>query len=259
MTHFALPDGLPSGHFLPPASPTLWQSDTPVAEPVQLWTRCQRHEGVTGLRPVLSRWPIHPGPASHPAEIAAYQLEPSLEASWRSYRELQLSGLGIPADLLPADVQPWEPDPGPPYEQWPGLAPAVDAAEGNDPEQVPPLVLADLLADPRGLGEPYLVLVPAARSADIPAVMAWDADVPHVQLSAMLRSWEDRFGIRVVAFHHAWIYVSVARPPRTAAHAAHVALEHVLTGAYNVNEGWPPFADYAASLLGARLWSFWWD
>jgi hypothetical protein len=75
----------------------------------------------------------------------------------------------------------------------------------------------------------------------------------------MLRSWEDRFGARVVAFHGAWIYVSVARPPRTAAHAAHVALEHVLTGADNVNEGWPPFSDYAASLIGARLWSFWWD
>jgi len=53
--------------------------------------------------------------------------------------------------------------------------------------------------------------------------------------------------------------VSVARPPRTAAHAAHVALEHVLTGADNVNEDRPAFPDYAASLIGARLWSFWWD
>jgi len=75
----------------------------------------------------------------------------------------------------------------------------------------------------------------------------------------MLRSWEDRFGARVVAFHGSWIYVSVARPPQTAEHAAHVALEYVLTGADNLNEGSPPFADYAASLIGARLWSFSWD
>jgi hypothetical protein len=51
--------------------------------------------------------------------------------------------------------------------------------------------------------------------------------------------------------------VSVA-PPRTAANATHVALEHILAGADNLNDGYP-FADYAASLIGARLWSFWWD
>jgi hypothetical protein len=98
----------------------------------------------------------------------------------------------------------------------------------------------------------YLVLVPAARSADIPAVMGWNADVPCALLSAMLRSWEDRFGARVVAFHGARIYVSIARPPRTAADAAHIALAHILTGANNVNKGWPPFRGYAASLIGAR-------
>jgi hypothetical protein len=255
---FHLPGGLPSGQFLPPASPTLWQSDAPVTGAVELWARCRQHEDVTGLRPVLSGWPIDPQPARDPAEIAAYQLEPHLEAFWRSYRELQLSGQLAPVNL-PDDVEPWDPDPGPPYEQWPGLAPAVGTAEGPDPDQVPRLVLAGLLAGPRGLGDPYLVLVPAARSADIPAVMAWDADVPHVQLSAMLRSWEDRFGARVVAFRDACIYVSVDRPPRTLAHAAHVALEHYLTGADNINEDRPTFPGYAASLIGARLWSFWWD
>jgi Domain of unknown function (DUF4253) len=49
------------------------------------------------------------------------------------------------------------------------------------------------------------------------------------------------------------------RPVEDVQTAAHAALEHVLTGADNVNEDWPPFADYAASLIGARLWSFWWD
>jgi hypothetical protein len=36
---------------------------------------------------------------------AAYQMEPSLEASWRAYRELQFSELAVLADL-PVDVQP---------------------------------------------------------------------------------------------------------------------------------------------------------
>jgi Domain of unknown function (DUF4253) len=258
MGHWHLPDGLPSGQFLPPGSPSLWQSDAPVADPVQLWARCQQREDVTGLRPVLCGWPIHPWPASDLAKVTAFRLEAELEASWRSYRELQLNGQVMPVNL-PADVEPWEPDPGAPYERWPGLAPAVGTAITIAPAEIPRLVLAGLVAGPCGLSEPYLVLVPAARSADIPVVIGWDADVPRVQLSAMLRSWEDRFGARVVAFRGARIYVSVARPPRTAAHAAHVALEHLLTGADNVNEGWPHFPDYAASLIGAQLWSFWWD
>lgn len=257
MTRFDVPDGLPSGRFLPPASPSLWQSDVPVAEPLQLWVRCQQSGDVTGVRPVLSAWPIDPWPASDPAEITAFQLEAELEATWRSLRELHLSGQGVPENL-PEDIEPWEPDPRPPYQQWPGLAPAASTAGTPDAGEVPRLVLERLLRDPRGIRDPHLVLVPAARTADIPAIMGWDADVPRVRLSAMLRSWEDRFGARVVAFHGAWIYVSVARPPRTAAHAAHVALEHILTGADNLNDG-SPFADYAASLIDARLWSFWWD
>jgi hypothetical protein len=42
-------------------------------------------------------------------------------------------------------------------------------------------------------------------------------------------------------------------------HAAHVALEHVLTGADNLNDGFLSFADYAASLIDRPMWSFWWD
>src|SRR5260221_7125550 len=183
MRHFHLPDGLPSSIFLRPASSSLWEYGPRVAEPVGLWARCQQREEVTGLRPVLAGDPIHPWPASDPAEIAAFGLEAELEASWRSYRELQLSGQLMPVDL-PADVEPWEPDPGPPYEQWPGLAPAVSTADTIDPDEVPRLVLADLLAGPRGLGEPYLVLVPASRSRAIPAVMGWDAHCPPVRRAA---------------------------------------------------------------------------
>jgi len=109
------------------------------------------------LRPVLAGWPIDPWPASDPDEIAG--------SSWRlagALRGVQLSGQGRPVSL-PEEVA-WEPDPGPAYKRWPGLAP--------DPDEVPRLALAGLLAEPRGLGEPYLVLARAARSADIPAVMA---------------------------------------------------------------------------------------
>jgi hypothetical protein len=63
----------------------------------------------------------------------------------------------------------------------------------------------------------------------------------------------------VVVFQGSSIFVSVARPPRTLEHAAHIALEHVLTGADNINDGTTPFPRYAASLIDAHLWHFWWD
>ena len=56
---------------------------------------------------------------------AADQLEPSFQASWRAYRELQLSELAVLADL-PADVQPWDPDPGPLAGHWPGIGRGPD-------------------------------------------------------------------------------------------------------------------------------------
>jgi hypothetical protein len=127
-------------------------------------------------------------------------------------------------------VEDW-PQQWPPDDQWPGLAPAVpdsgqDAAEVIRGVLEEVLRVAGLVFSPR----PYLALVPAERPADIPAVMAWDAEAPHGLLSAMLRSWEDRFGARVVAFEGATLHVSVARPPVTAAGASLVAFEHVLLG-----------------------------
>lgn len=78
-------------------------------------------------------------------------------------------------------------------------------------------------------------------------------------LCALLRSWEDRLGARGVAFDCAMIHVSVARPPRDADHATHVALEHVLTGADKIYDGTVPYPEYAASLVNSPLWSTWWD
>jgi hypothetical protein len=120
-----------------------------------------------------------------------------------------------------------------------------------------------VLREAIGLGEafyvrPHLALVRAERPADIPAVMSWGAEAPLELLSAMLRSWEDRFGARVVAFEGAQLHVSVARPPVTAADASLVAFEHVLLGDDN-HRGQLHFADYANYLSGARHWQFWWD
>ena len=108
----------------------------------------------------------------------------------------------------------------------------------------------------------YLGLVPATSRADIPALIGWDglANALWVaELSAVLRSWEQRFGARVVALLGN-LYVSVAAPPLRWDHAEHLTLEHLLVYSDNLqNMMVPTFRGYVDRVIGADLWSFWWD
>jgi hypothetical protein len=261
-----LDEPVPSGRFLPDGSPTMWQSDGRVDDPIGLWEYCDQSAAATGIWPVLSGFsvyqPIYPWDPCNPAEIADAGLERELRASWEALRARQAKGPPsrdfFPDDRMYASVVEEWPQQWPPYDQWPGLAPAVPDS-GQDPAEVHRRVLGEAI----GLGKsfyvrPHLALVPAERPADIPAIMAWGAEAPLELLSAMLRSWEDRFGARVVAFEGATLHVSVARPPVTAADASLVAFEHVLLGDDN-HRGQLHFADYANYLSGNRHWQFWWD
>ncbi|MHA6765616.1 DUF4253 domain-containing protein [Streptacidiphilus sp. PAMC 29251] len=257
---FRLAADLPPGRVTPSASPVLWLSDTPIPDPAAWWARCQKQVQDTGLRPVLYSWPSDPHQPQFPDDVSESQLDADLEATWCSYRALQLRQQAEPYQPYqpPEGLMDWEDDPGPPYDRCPGLAPAGVATGISDPDDTAQLVIEKLTASHHGLKDAHLALVPAAHSGDIPAVMGWPADAPRASLCTMLRSWEGRFGTRVVAIQGAMVYVSVARPPQVLAHATHIALEHVLTGADNINDG-TPFPRYAESLIGTHLWSFWWD
>lgn len=80
-------------------------------------------------------------------------------------------------------------------------------------------------------------------------------------MCAVLRSWEDRFGIRVVALMFDQLVVSVAAPPHTQTEAEAVAAEHLAFCPDNLTQG-PHTAlrEYAThAVLGQHSWSFWWD
>ncbi|WP_369247211.1 DUF4253 domain-containing protein [Streptomyces sp. R41] len=260
---FSLPEGLPAGRFVPDGSPVMWRSDEPPHDPLASWTRYQRQQGETGLLPILCYADDDRPGSLDLAEIDAVDLESELEEGWRAYRRRQLAWLAAPPEPMdcPEDVEPWEDDPGAPYDQWPGPAPATPASSRVDPDEAARSAFA-LLADewPYELWDGRLGLVAARRSADIPAVIGWRAQAPLPLLCALLRSWEDRFGARVLAAVGSTLYVCVASPPRDERQANHVALEHLLTTADNiVNDPPTPFPRYAASLVGAPLWRFWWD
>jgi hypothetical protein len=71
-------------------------------------------------------------------------------------------------------------------------------------------------------------LVRCRRPADAIAVAGWQGAINRVssaEVSAVLRSWEERFGIVVAGLTFATISLLIPRPPRDDAHALRLAAE----------------------------------
>ncbi|GGJ13054.1 hypothetical protein GCM10010121_024290 [Streptomyces brasiliensis] len=239
----------------------MWVSDEFPEDIEQLWPRLLE-DRTNGLFPVLS-WPSAMGRSFDLDRIGAVRLEEVLAADFAEYRRRRLPFWSDPTPApVPEGIEPWPHDPGPPYERWPGLAPSMPVTSGGlTPEEASSRTLASLIRAGRfGLYDCRLTLVPASRGSDVVALLGWSAEAPLPLLCALLRSWEDRYGVRVVALYGSELWVSVARPPVAAAHANILALEHVLSTADNIVDDPPtPFPDYAAALVGRTDWSFWWD
>jgi hypothetical protein len=223
--------------------PLLWCADEPAAPGA--WHSVEPARRTAGLLPVLvdvggsqggpEEWGLMPGEMSYPGDHDAEEI---LAGFWDDYAA-QEDG------------------------EWPGLATALTS--GTAPDALAAEIADALASDPAHLKDPRLALVPARRSADIPAAIGWVGSMYYAsdvaRLCAVLRSWEDRFGIRVVALHFAQLVVSVAAPPTTEAEAEAVAAEHFAFSPDTVEQGTADGSlhSYAQSLLGERTWTFWWD
>jgi hypothetical protein len=75
----------------------------------------------------------------------------------------------------------------------------------------------------------------------------------------VLRSWESRFGARLIELGSGTLLLSVAAPPASAAHAESVAAEHFAFCPDNVVQGPGTISAYAKRIRKKNLWSFWWD
>ncbi|MGV9254529.1 hypothetical protein [Streptomyces sp. NPDC003697] len=120
----ALPEGMPSGRFLPCGRVQVWVSDEFPDDIERLWSRLLGEQDTTGLVPLL--WPGALGKALHLDRVDAISLEDVLAADFAEYRRSRLplwtDSTPVP---LPEGVEPWPHDPGPPFDQWPGLAPPM--------------------------------------------------------------------------------------------------------------------------------------
>ncbi|WP_067818696.1 DUF4253 domain-containing protein [Actinomadura kijaniata] len=244
----SLPPGLPPGRLVTPSPefaderwadrPVLWVSDGPVVDSGELWTRLYEQREETGLYPLM--------------------LETLLGTPERPWHAGELGHVPVRAvDALDAGEvlrHWWEPWP----EPWPGLADA--GVERRDPDAAArKLARRFASGDDRHLG-----LVPVARGADALAECGWRGRLGHAhdagRVAAVVRSWEERFGARVVMAGPDTLDLSVAAPPRTLEHARRVAAEHL---AFR-----PDYFDlddldhYAEELVDDAYWAFlwnWWD
>lgn len=221
--------------------PLLWHAQRPAAP--GNWSALGGASARAGLLAVLvdlggsqggpAAWELTPGQMSYPGD---HDAEEVLEEYWE---ECAAAG-----------------------EEWPGPAGALTLT--SDPDNRAAQVADALTDEPRSwFAAPHLALVPARRSADVPAAVGWTGPVNHendtARLCAVLRSWEDRFGIRVVGLGFDVLVLSVAAPPATPAEATAVAAEHFAFCPDNVLQGPGDLTSYAEQLVGEHVWSFWWD
>lgn len=237
-----------------PNEPVAWVTDEPVESAGRAWLALSGMAAATGLQPMLQVTPDW---------IPEYLPE---EDFYEPYAVDDLDDMNA-ADILAAlwEGRTWGAgDPRAaaqfrPYSgEFPGLAP---------PAAGPPLTKEETERVLGSLPPAHVCLVAAGRPADVLTVTGWqvsDAWDSPLLVSAVLRSWEDRFGARLLQLGpSAEIRLLVDRPARTLAAAQAVAAE-----AWAFGHAWidqehsvelTALSDIAPQLLNAPVWAFWWD
>jgi hypothetical protein len=140
------------------------------------------------------------------------------------------------------------------FEDFTGLAAATE--RGYDP-------LAVAATSQLAGRQAHLAIVPSPHPADAVALLGWRGTCNYhddvAGLSAVLRSWEQRFGAVLVKVDFMTLWLSVAWPPLTADECRAVAAEHFAFCPDVDTEDPRPLRQYASTLAGRSWWRFWWD
>ncbi len=110
--------------------------------------------------------------------------------------------------------------------------------------------------------EVAIVEIPTPHHWEVPVYLDWGNwnGVPRSTiLAAVARYWDDQYGARVIAAGRDQLEFSVERKPKTFREAARVFREHFLFGPDPVELKDAVLAQYAADLMLAETWVFWWD
>jgi hypothetical protein len=255
--------------------PVAWVTFQPTDQAGRLWVACSGLAGQTGLLPLLQfadegdtgYLPMYEYINPHePALADDLDAAALLSRGWGD--GLLADGAEDPEEDpfglfgLFEDYDPWSDDyfasEFAPYgEQFPGLAPSTS-------DRLPDEVTTRALD---GMGSAYLALVETARPADILSVIGWratDKFQTPLAVTAVLRSWEDRFGARLLRIGpSAQVWLAVERPPRSLDTATAVAAELRAFAPVWIDHAdlyWhKSVSDIAPRLVDNPLWGFWWD
>ena len=234
----AIPGSLPAagadevGGVALPAGRTMtervfWMSDEPVtARAGELWADLAERFSDTGLWPVFLASPLpvvqwlSPNVPSEQTEVP--EGEAVLRRGWRELVELF-------AEDPPIAMDPFD-------SEFPGLA----AAQGHYAFDATAVVAQEYVGS-------YLGLVAVRRPADVPVALGWTGGTllteDPADVTAVLRSWEDRVGAYLYSIGHEDAFLVVERPPKSGDDLARFWAEQL---AFNY---WPMMYDDWESLV----------
>ena len=238
-------------------SPVAWVTREVVPEPGRAWAALSgaRHE--TGLVPfLLGNLPGHP---ARPWETEEFD-QPADPGQLDD-----VAAVDVLAEMwdgqMPSDeeekeegeewAQEYAQMRAPFGRQFPGLAAPEDT-------RLSPGRLDEVLGS---LAAARIGLVPASRPADALPLIGWTPSDQSdaLPIAAVVRSWEDRFGARLLRVGFAEISLLIDRPPQTIGHAQRIAAEHFAFCDECAGEGLSDIPSITASLMEAPIWTFWWD
>lgn len=255
------PVELPAGRQLSgwdDAGPRLWATSEPVPNAGRVWEVLAGLHQETGLVPILLAFldeghqgrPWDEGELNHRCDVAAVD---------------RLDAATVLADSWDAVVPGADEFDEEAVEM---LAPYGLRFPGLAPGQAESLTEAELA---RALGwfeSARVGLVPAARPADVLAQVGYNGTINRYgtpdRLSAVLRSWEDRFGAVLIEVGFAHVRLLARRPPRTLRDAQAVAAElwamcDEFWLAAESDEVAGDIRELAGYLLDSPVWSLWLD
>lgn len=230
-----------------------WVTSEPMAGADQAWLALSGAQAETGLAPVLLPHVEYEGTdGSTPLDGWDFGF------GWA--KDVMLLDVMSAVDVLAENWFGREETSAPFGHAFPGLAPAED-------RQFPLATLRGAVAAVASEQPVHLGLVAAHRPADVPAAVGWDGngDGPgtsarSLRISAVLRSWEDRFGARLLRIGiDDELRVLVERPPATSRAALLVAAEHVAFASEWGDYAHQTVSELAPLLMGSPVWRFWWD
>ena len=86
-----------------------------------------------------------------------------------------------------------------------------------------------------------------------------DSIVDALPIAAVLRSWEERFGAKLLTIGFAKIQLLAHRPPRTQQAAQLLAAEQFAFCDECADKGLHDVSSITDHLLRSPIWTFWWD